>query len=97
MEISQAHIDFAAQQQFEWQRWARAFAQLKRAINQHFDGNLDAWQLYNTIDAIELVLASMIDIQPETLHVILHVAGEVWNDGPKWPAADVDGKPDFVR
>lgn len=95
MELSQAHIDYASRQEFEWQRWARAFAQLKQAIDQHFEGVLPADKLYNTIDAIEMVLAAMINVRPETLHVILHVAAEKWNDGHVWPIVDPDKRPGF--
>lgn len=81
MNISDAHRQFVDGQHYEWQRWARAYVQLKRAINQFVDGVIDQTMMYAQMDALEMVLASMIEVRPETLTVILDVMEQVSAEG----------------
>lgn len=73
MDVLKAHRSWVAEQSYEWRRWAVAYVQLKRTIDEFVDGVLDREMLYATIEGIDGALAAMIEVCPETLSVIFAV------------------------
>lgn len=82
METSAAHTEYVAKQEFEWQRWAVAYIRLRNLTNYFLDGLIDRQMLFSAIDTLELALGNEIDVQPETLSVILDVLKKSYPDNP---------------
>ena len=89
MDISEAHKMWVGEQEYEWRRWAVAFVQLKRAVDQFVDGVLDQQMLYPMIEAIEGALAAMIEVTPETVAIILAVVDSHVVELPQLPTSNM--------
>lgn len=89
MDVSEAHVAWVNEQEYEWRRWAVAFVQLKRTVDQFVDGVLDQQMLYTLIEAIEGALGTMIEVTPETLAIILAVVDSHVVELPQLPTSNM--------